>query len=335
MQKGSRKVKLVGAGPLLVVSGPRDERIAAIAGRQRGRVSRKQLLAAGVGAGSIKSMLGNGGLHRQHAGVYSVGHAGAVELGDETAALLACADHAVLSHWTAIAIWNLLPSRRSDIVHVTLVAGRNRTQSGITVHRTTRLDRQDVRMRHGVPVTSPARTLFDMAPGLTNRQLERGLDEALSTGITRRSQVADTVARMPGRPGASRLSALLDPGRPRTTTRNDGEERLLMLLRDADVPEAEANYRWNEFSFDLYWPAYRVAVELDSPQYHSTRSALVRDRRKDAACDAAQIDLLRVGYEQLEEKPFGVAARIVRRIERARLARPRSRRAPAPPRRRT
>jgi hypothetical protein len=138
-------------------------------------------------------------------------------------------------------------------------------------------------MRHGLPVTSPARTLFDMAPELTNRQLERGLDEALATGITRRNQVADTVARMPGRAGASRLNSLLDPRRPRTQTWSGGEEQLLTLLRDADVPPHEANYRWLEFTFDLYWPEYQVAVELDGYPYHSTRSALARDRRKEAA----------------------------------------------------
>jgi very-short-patch-repair endonuclease len=338
MQKGSRRVKLVGPGPVLIVSGTKDERIAAVAGRQRGRLSRKQLLAAGVGPGSIKSMLGTGRLHRRHAGVYAVGHTGPVELGDETAALLACGDDAVLSHWTALAIWKLLPLRPPDTVHVTLVAGRSRTQPGITVHKTSRLARQDVRMRSDLRLTSPARTLLDLAPELTNRQLERALDEALATEIVRRQQVADTVARMPGRAGASRLKALLDPGRPRTRTWNDGEERLLILLREANVPDAEANYRWNEFTFDLYWPTYRVAVELDGFPYHSTRSALARDRRKEAACEAASIDLIRVGYEQLETKPVAVVARIVRRIERARRTlreSPERERAPAPSRRRT
>jgi hypothetical protein len=221
---------------------------------------------------------------------------------------------------------------------VTILGKGHHHQPGITVHRTTRLDRQDIRTRHDLPVTSPARTLLDLAPELTDRQLERALDEALATGIVRRQQVADTVARMPGRAGASRLKALLDPGRPRTRTWNDGEERLLILLKEADVPDAEANYRWNEFTFDLYWPAFRVAVELDGFPYHSTRSALARDRRKEAACEAAGIDLIRVGYEQLEEKPVAVVARIVRRIERARRAlreSPERERAAAPSRRRT
>jgi very-short-patch-repair endonuclease len=308
----------------------------AIATRQRGRLARRQLLAAGIGNGAIQSMLRTGRLHRRHAGVYCVGHSGPVELGDETAALLACGDGAILSHWTALAMWSLLPVAPADTVHVTLIAGRSRTQPGITVHRTSRLHRQDIRTHDDLPLTSPARTLLDLAPALTNRQLERALDEALATNATRRGQVAETVARMPGRAGASRLKALLDPRRPRTRTWNDGEERLLILLREADVPEAEANYRWNEFTFDLYWPAFRVAVELDGYPYHSTRSALARDRRKEAACDAAGIDLIRVGYEQIEAKPVAVVARIVRRIERARRTlRESPERAPAPRRRRT
>ncbi|HEY2772045.1 MAG TPA: hypothetical protein VGI87_15830 [Solirubrobacteraceae bacterium] len=247
----------------MVVSGTRDQRIAAIAQHQRSRVGRQQLLAAGIGDGAIKRMVATGALHPRHAGVYAVGHPGSVELGDETAALLACNERAVLSHWTALAMWSLLPIRRQHTVHVTILGQGHPHQPGITVHRTTRLDRKDIRMRHDLPVTSPARTLLDLAPQLTNRQLERALEEALATTATRRNQVAETVARMPGRAGASRLEALLDPRRPRSRTWNDGEERLLRLLRETGEPEPEANYRWRDFTFDFYWREFRLALELD------------------------------------------------------------------------
>jgi hypothetical protein len=107
--------------------------VAKIGGLQRGRVSRRQLLQAGVGPNAITHLLAKGQLHREHPGVYAVWHGAPIPLARETAALLACRDGAVLSHRSAAMLWGL--TREADEVDVT-VAGGQRKAKGVNVHRT-------------------------------------------------------------------------------------------------------------------------------------------------------------------------------------------------------
>ena len=95
-------VKVLGVSAPIPVSGARDQRIATIAGPQRGRVARRQLRAAGISGAAIDRLVAKGQLHRQHRGVYAVGHPAPVSLGAETAALLACRDGSLSSHGSAV-----------------------------------------------------------------------------------------------------------------------------------------------------------------------------------------------------------------------------------------
>jgi very-short-patch-repair endonuclease len=303
---------------LLRIQGTRSERIAGIARFQRGRISRTQILAAGIAAVTIEHMIATGSLHPKHAGVYAVGHQTEVEFGAETAALLASREGAVLSYVSAGALWKICPPPRARTeVDVTVLDGRTRWTPGIRTHRTRRLERLDVRVHKHLPVTSPARTLLDLADVLRPRQLERALDEALALRLVRLAQVAQAIERLPGRRGARALAALVDPRRPSSRTLNDGEETLLGLIRAANLPEPQVNAPFGEFTIDFYWPEHKVALELDGYPYHSTRTAFERDRRKDAAFKAAGIDGNRVSYDQIECEPLAVIARVAQRLARA------------------
>jgi very-short-patch-repair endonuclease len=314
-------IKVLGVRDPVVVSGTRDQRIAAIASRQHGRVGRSQLRAAGITDNVIAGLIARGALHREHPSVFAVGHHAPMPLQREAAALLACADDTVLSHLTAATLWGL-PAHAPDQVEV-LICGRQTAQPrGVRVHRTVQLPARDVRIKHHLPLTSPARTLLDIADGLTPRELERALDEALVARIVRISQIADVLARARGRRGAPRLSALIEHAAGTTVTRSQAEERFLALVRAADLPQPEVNYRTRGFEVDFLWRERRLVVEVDGYRYHSSRSAFERDSAKGAKLTAAGLQVMRVTWLQMEGDSYGVVARLAQALARARPSRP-------------
>ena len=136
-------------------------------------MSRGQLLALGLGKSAIGEWLGKGRLHPVHRGVYVVGYPNLTRNGHFMAAVLACGDKAALSHFSAAVLWGMLSS--DGKIHVTAPSGRGRP--GLVVHRAA-LEEGEVAKRAGIPVTTPARTLIDLADVAPRRTLERALDEA-------------------------------------------------------------------------------------------------------------------------------------------------------------
>jgi very-short-patch-repair endonuclease len=315
----ARLVRVLGVGALLTVSGGRDQRIAAIAKLQRGRVSRKQLLAAGIDPSTVQRLLAKGSLHPIHAGVYAVGHSAPLPLGAETAALLACRDGAALSHATAAALWGLrAPADVAGPVQITVFGGESGGRPGIEIHRTTVLLPRDVRVHQRLPVTSPARTLLDVAGLWTARELEWAVDEGLIVRrIVRVSQLTDVLRRGSGRRGAALLAELLHRRTSSSVTRSEAEERFLALIRAAELPEPELNVRLNGFPVDFLWRDLRVAVEIDGYLFHTSRSAFDRDRRKDAVLKGAGWEVLRFSRDQVKFEPYAVLARVVQTLARA------------------
>src|SRR5204862_480466 len=192
-----RAVTLIGGWLIRVDSaGSVDARIRAIAQRQRGRVARGQLMAAGISAGVIKRRLRACRLERVHDGVYGLPDTADLPLAVETAALLACGEGALLSHHSAATLWGLRPGTARP-VHVTLCEDRGGPRpAGVRIHRSRTITAADIRLHQGLPVTSPARTLLDIAVTLTDRDVERLLDEALfARRILTRADLRDVVAR--------------------------------------------------------------------------------------------------------------------------------------------
>jgi len=298
-----------GSRAKIPVSGGRDQRLAAIAGGQRGRVARRQLLEAGIGRSAIDHLVHRGVLFRQHAGVFAVGHLAPIPLGRETAALLATREGAVLSHHSAAIVWVLLPpGSDGGMVHVRgNCAGRRR---GIRVHRTRQLDPQDVRLHDGLPITSPARTLLDIADLVTPRQLERAVDQALVTRMVAPHELADVLRRLRGRSGCPRLANLLQRQTGSTLTRSEAEERFLDLVRQAELPQPEVNVRVHGYEVDFFWRPQRLVVEIDGFRFHSSRRAFEGDRRKDATLKAAGLTTMRVTWNQMESESLAVIARV-------------------------
>jgi very-short-patch-repair endonuclease len=308
----THRVAILGSRNSIIVSGSRDQRIAAIARHQRGRVSRDQLVATGLSGGAIQRRLRRGSLVREHATVYVVGHTAAVPLGPETGALLSVRDGAVLSHRSAAALWAIgAADRNVDILVQGGYAGR---RTGVRIHRTRLLDARDVRIRDALPVTSPARTLLDNAGQSSIRVLERMFTEAVTQDLVSPADLEDVITRGRGRSGCAALHALLDDENDPAFTRSDGEKRMRALVRQAGLPQPLVNAPLHGFEVDFYWPAQAVVVEIDSYGFHTSRWAYERDCRKDAVLRAHGVPPLRFSHRQVRDEPLLVITQVAQAI---------------------
>jgi very-short-patch-repair endonuclease len=288
-----------------------DNAIAALALRQRGVVSVRQLHAAGFDAAAIKRRCRAGRLHRMHRGVYLVGHAVAPERAVEIAAVLACQPNSVVSHRSAARLWGLpsLQSWRAPI-ELTIIGRDPGRKSGITLHRANALHPKDIRRVEGIPTTSPARTLVDLATVLTVDDLELAFIDARACGLLRLKDVADALQRHRGRRGASVLRGLLAAASGNGLTRSEAERRMLALIRTAALPAPKVNARVGAFEVDFLWPDQKVIVEVDGYAFHASQRSFERDRERDATLIARGYVALRVTWHQLVARRDSVIARI-------------------------
>jgi very-short-patch-repair endonuclease len=292
----------------------RDWTIAAIAERQYGVVSRAQLLAAGIGTGAIATRIRRHRLHPLHRGVYAVGHTALPPLAREMAAVLACWPGVVVSHRSAGgAIWQLLEPPH-DVIDLTVSRTSPRRRPGLHVHRSQRLDPEDFTVVRGIPVTSPTRTLVDLAENASDRDLERAFDEASTRRLVTTASITAAVEHLPGRRGTGRLSVLLDRDAEPAFTRSEAEERLLALIRKAGLPAPEVNALVARHTVDFLWRDRRLIVEVDGYRFHSTRSAFERDRVRDAELIAAGFRVVRITWRQLTEQPLTIVARLAQAL---------------------
>ncbi|MFZ0043893.1 MAG: type IV toxin-antitoxin system AbiEi family antitoxin domain-containing protein [Solirubrobacteraceae bacterium] len=298
------------------VSGTNLQRAAAIAQAQRGRVTRSQLLVAGVHRGAITRMIRAGLLVPAHRGVYTFGLHTPTAFGAETAALLACREGAVLSHSSAAIVWEVWPAdeRPHRYVHVTVAGAPVGRQAGILGHRSRRVTRKDVRWRRGLPVTSPARTLLDLGPLLSARELEHLFDEFLIKRVIRPGDLADILNRCGQHPGRRALNNLADAYNDTGFTRSKAERLFRELIREARLPEPQTNVRLHGYEVDAYWPQQRLAVEVDGYTFHRTRRAFENDRRKSAHLQAEGIANMRVTWLQLANESMATIAAVARAL---------------------
>jgi hypothetical protein len=305
-----RAVWILGARALRRVGGRPNDVLNTIAGLQRGHVSRRQLLAAGVPSDTVAYWREQRLLKLIHRGVYRVGPAIEVPLARETAALLAFRPGAALYGQSALALWEVAPA--PERVHV-VIAGHHtgRRRPGIAEHHSLTLTRRDIVIRSGLPTTTPARALLDYADGAERRSLQDALDEALYRRITSRTKVIETVRRAgAGRRGARRLVELLDERNPVGVTRSEGERRLRELIEAADVPPPHRNDPLHGYVADFHWREARYVVEFDGAVAHMRMPAFTRDRAKDRRLQDHGIRVDRFTWADITQRPIETATHI-------------------------
>jgi hypothetical protein len=283
--------------------------MAALASCQHGVVALYQLTAVGLGPRAVEHRVGTGRLHRLHAGVYAVGHTNLTQRGRWMAAVVACGAGALLSHRSAAELWGI--GAYADIrIDVTVPDRSGRRRGQIAVHRPRSLPDDDRAEVDGIPVTTPARTILDLAGVIGPTALDRAFHEADRRGLLDTHAIAALFARASGRRGAGRLRALLAHHRPSPATRSALEHRFLQLCRQAGLPPPAVNVPVCDYEVDALWPAPRLVVELDGYAFHHTRKNFESDRARDAALQLAGYRVLRVTHRRLLEEPNAVVEAI-------------------------
>ncbi len=261
-------------------------------------------MAIGLGRGAIEHRVRAGRLHVQHAGVYAVGHARLSVSARRLAAVLASGPGAVLSHHTAADVWGILRSSRA-LVDVSTPPRRRRRHRGIVVHRPRRLEERDKATVAGMPVTSVARTIVDLAGAVGRARLARTVEEAERRGIFDLNDVERLIGR--GRRGSRVLRRVLGEYHEPSFTRSGFERRFLAICRKAGLPPPATNLWIAGGEADAVWEEHGLVVELDSHGFHGTRAAFERDRRRDAELLLAGYRVVRVTETRLEREPAAVA----------------------------
>ncbi len=183
-----------------------EQKLAELASRQKGLVTRSQLLQMGLSVKEIRHRLGTGALLRKHRGVYRVGHRAPNIDSLYLAAVLACGAGALLSGRAAAHHLGLLKGQAPP---AEVTAPTERRVKGVRTHRSRRVDPTDATVWRGIPVTTVARTLVDIAPGLPVDDLARACHEAGVRHGTTPGEVEAVLARWPTAPGGGKIRSIL------------------------------------------------------------------------------------------------------------------------------
>lgn len=260
-------------------------------------VARSQLVELGFGRQAILRRVQAHRLRRLHRGVYAVGQWPLSPQARDMAAVLACGPAALLSHRSAAAAWQLL---RTNSARIEVTAARGcKPKAGVVVHVSRLVHTDDRSLVDGIPVTSVARTLVDLADVVDERRLTAAVNEAEVLRLFDLARIEATLARLPGRRGRHRLARVLAaytevPGYSVT----EAERLFLRICADNGLPPPQRIFVAG-YELDFYWPDARLAVEIDGGAFHRTRRAFHEDRRRDRRLGALGIQVARVPWLDL------------------------------------
>jgi hypothetical protein len=228
------------------------------------------------------------------------------------AAVKACGHGAVLSHFAAAALWGLL-EWDGRYPAVTVRGSGTRTHPGIRVHRSL-LDATDVTRHRGIPVTTPLRTLLDLAAILPPRQLRRAVRQSYSMRLVSHRELTELLARSGRRAGTPALRAMLADGP--APTRSELEDVVLDLILRGGLPMPDVNVPLilggRRVIPDFRWPGRRLVVEADGAAWHDDPLARADDAERQALLESHGERVLRVTWSQAVGRPTQTLARIAR-----------------------
>jgi hypothetical protein len=282
-----------------------DQAMARLAERQYGVVSRTQLLRVGLTKSGIDRRIRAGRLYLLHPGVYALGHRVVPREGRWLAAVLRAGEGAVLSHRSGAELWGIRRSAANGRIDIS--APRSARSSPAIERHHVQLTLDETTFRHRIPVTTLARTLFDVAAMLSEESFEAVLREAEYLHRFRLESLEGLLERHPRRRGATRIKACLRRlgGGPRGRTRSRLEARFAALLARIQLPQPDLNVLLDVDGFkieaDCLWREQRVIVELDGGKAHRTRAAFEADRERDRRLQAAGWRVIRVTWRQLDD----------------------------------
>lgn len=272
-------------------------------------VTREDLRGLGYGDDQIDRRLRRGLLHPVHRGVYVLGRPDLSRRAAWYAATRAVGPGCALCGGAAGALQDLAAERRREIEVLAPRRSVRHRRAGLLVRRRDFCD-DEVTIVDRIPVTTPARTILDLARGAAPIRLTHLLERLEILGLFDLTALAAVIDRHPHHAGARRLSSAIESYRPDTRTRSELERLFLALLIEAGMPAPETN-RWTDLGeLDCSWLGGRVVVELDGWTTHRTREAFERDRRRRSALAARGAIVLSFTWRQVTEEPGWIAETI-------------------------
>ena len=283
-----------------------DVRIAELAGRQFNRVSRRQLLGLGMSVRAVNHRLAVGRLVIAEEGVYAVAPLLEDDEWGRWMGATLTAPGSVLSEASAAAAWGCwsVPRRFETVTRPG--SGGPRWHGGVRAYRSSTLDRDCTTLR-GIPITTPARTLLDVARWCGDRALARAVREAIRLETTSLPEIGDLLGRHRGRRGTRRLAVVLArySGLPLERARSGSEIRAMEVLRNANRPMPRLNVHVAGEEADLSWPRERLVIEIDGGPYHLD---IGEDERKEATWRAAGWTVRRLPSDDVYSHPSRLLA---------------------------
>jgi very-short-patch-repair endonuclease len=275
-----------------------EEKLALMAGRTHGVVTRRQLLDAGLTRQELRSRLQRGDLLREHRGVYRVGHRAPSVEATYLAAVLAAGEGAVLTGRAAAHVWGLIKGPAPAPVVITAT---ERRIEGVRTRRSRKLDPADVTIFNAIPVTTVPRTLVELAADLPPDRLARVCHEAgVRYGVSPKA-VDAVLERRPNAAGTRNLRRIMS-GEVRVTL-SKLEARFLKILRAEMLPLPVTNRPAGGRRVDCRWPEHRLTVELDGYRFHNSRHSWEQDRQREREARARGDDFRRYTYRDVLEDP--------------------------------
>lgn len=295
-----------------------DGKIAWIAGRQHGVVSRAQLLAAGISRHTLDRRLAHGSLRTVHRGIYAPAGAPLTSMGLRAAALLASPPGSALSHWSSAELWGIAPERRGP-VHVTSPGGRTR-RPPLAIHLSSSVSSVTT-TRSGLPCTNLPRTLVDLAATTSLEATRRLWGTCASRGLLRPDRIEHELRGHPNRPGTQAIRSLLTSRQHvvRGRTRSALEAACVRLCGEHRLPAPEVNtlIRVGEsvYEADLAWPHVQLIAEVDTWGTHGHVEAFASDRARDFVLTTHGWRIVRLIEDDIFGHPRRTAEGLRRLIE--------------------
>jgi hypothetical protein len=290
-----------------------DSKIQALAATQHGVVARRQLFDLGLGEDAIDHRLRSGRLIRLRRGAYALGHAELRREGLVLAAVLSSREGTVLSHRSAARLWGLRPWSARFVEITAPGHGGVRRAGDLLVHRSAELLPNETTTEIGVPTTTVARTLLDLAIVVPAHHLRRAVERAEQAEVFDLAQVRRVIDDHPGRTGWRPLVLLIADmhAHGESLTRSDLEALVLQVCIDHGLPRPEVNRYDGVRESDFRWPSHRLIVEVDSWTFHGrTRRAFDGDRARDRQLLREGWRVARFTDRQILADPAGIAAEI-------------------------
>jgi very-short-patch-repair endonuclease len=278
-----------------------SRRVWAVAAAQHGVIARGQLVELGFSRHAIDHRIAIGRLHPVARGVYAVGRPQITRRGRWMAVVLACGPGSMLSHQSAAALWGIA-SEQPGMLEVSVRVSSPRRQPGVRAHRRPGLRAADATSHQGIPVTSPVRTLIDLAARLGPRAMERAVNEADRLDLVDPEALRTALGAHAGERGVGRLRDLLDRRTFRLTA-SELERLFLPIVAEVGLPVPLTRQWVNGFEVDFHWPDLGFLVETDGLRYHRTPAQQARDRLRDQAHTAAGLTHLRFTHAQVRYEP--------------------------------